>query len=81
MTAVRDRQAPTERDLQVLAVVKRHYAAQGCAPTRAEIAAELKFSRPTAEGHLQALAQHGLLVLRTEWRGIYLTRKAKDTKC
>lgn len=75
MSAVRVRVAPTERDLQVLAMVRRHYRLHGKAPTRAEIAAALGFSRPTAEGHLQALQQHKLVVLRTCWRGIFLTAK------
>lgn len=76
MSSVRSRNTPTPRDLQVLAVVRRHYRRHGHAPTRAEIAAELGFSRPTAEGHLQALQQCKLVVLRTEWRGIFLTAKA-----
>lgn len=76
MTAIRTRTEPTKRDLQVLQLVRSHYRRHGCAPTRAEIGAALSISRPTAEGHLQALAQSGLLVLRKEWRGVYLTKKA-----
>lgn len=77
MSAVRSRVAPTKRDKQVLAVVKRHYKRFGCAPTRAEIGNALGFSRPTAEGHLQALAQHGLVTLRTCWRGIFVTKRGE----
>lgn len=73
MTAVRARAQPSPRDLEVLDYVRRHYKRHDCAPTRAEIAAELGMSRPTAEGHLQALAQHKLVRLRTCWRGIFLT--------
>jgi Mn-dependent DtxR family transcriptional regulator len=75
MSAVRERVEPTARDMQVLAYVQKHQKRYSCAPTRAEIAAELKISRPTAEGHLQALQQHGYLTLRTCWRGIFLTAK------
>lgn len=75
MTAVRQRVAPTQRDLEVLACVRRHIQAYGHAPTRGEIARELGFSRPTAEGHLQALQQHKLVRLRTAWRGIDVTAR------
>ena len=73
MSATRQRTTPTKRDLEVLAYVRKHYSRWDCGPTRAEIAAEFGFSRPTAEGHLQALAQHGMVTLRTCWRGVFLT--------
>lgn len=76
MTAIRTRTAVTQRDLEVLRFVRQYREQHGHAPTRAEIAERLGFSRPTAEGHLQALKQLGYVVLRTEWRGIYPTRKA-----
>jgi len=76
VTSARTRTEPTKRDLQVLQLVRRHYRRHGCAPTRAEIGSALGISRPTADGHLQALAQSGLVVLRKEWRGVYLTKKA-----
>ncbi len=66
------RRQPTKREHDVLRYVKAHYRAYECAPTRAEIAAELGISRPTAEQHLQGLRQCGLLKLRTQWRGIFL---------
>lgn len=75
--AQRTRTVPTLRDLQVLAYVREHYARHDCAPTRAEIAQYFSFSRPTAEGHLQALAQCGYVTLRTCWRGVLLTPKGR----
>ena len=66
------RRRPTARDLEVLRYVRSHYRTYQCAPTRAEIAAELGISRPTAEQHLQALESCRLVRLRTQWRGIYL---------
>lgn len=62
----------TPRQKQVLSSVKRHLRAYRCAPTRAEIAAELGVSRPTVEQHLQALKAEGQLVLTKQWRGIFL---------
>lgn len=76
MAAVRQRTAITQRDLDVLRFVRQHIERHDCAPTRREIGEALAMSRPTAEGHLQALAQHKLVRLRTEWRGISITRKA-----
>lgn len=63
----------TPRQQDVLRAVKRHLRAYRCAPTRAELGRELGVSRPTVEQHLQALRGQGALVLRREWRGIYLT--------
>lgn len=73
MSAVRLRAAPTPRDLAVLAFVRAQVVALEPPPTRAEIARRFSFSRPPAEGHLQALAQHGLLLLERRWRGIVVT--------
>ncbi len=75
--ASRTRTAPTPRDLEVLAYVRQHYSRHDCAPTRAEIATRFGISRPTAEGHLQALRQCGLVTLRTCWRGVFLTARAQ----
>jgi repressor LexA len=78
VTATRPRSAPTARDLEVLGYVRAHIARHDCAPTRAEIAEVFGFSRPTAEGHLQALAQHRLVRLHTRWRGIEATRRGAE---
>lgn len=77
MSATRHRVEPSPRDLEVLKFVRSYSRKHGHAPTRAEIAAKMGFSRPTAEGHLQALQQHKLVVLRTEWRGIFLTARGE----
>ena len=77
MSATRPRQAPSPRDLEVLAFVRNHLQAFECAPTRGEIGTRFGFSRPTAEGHLQALRQHGLVRLHTRWRGIVVTAKGR----
>lgn len=60
----------------MLNVVRTHIRVYGQAPTRAEIGARLGMSRPTAEQHLQGLAAKGHLVLRKQWRGIFLAASA-----
>lgn len=81
MTArARYRTTPTVRDLEVLAFVLRHLGTWGCAPTRVEIGVALGISAPTAQGHLQALQQCGLVELQSRWRGIEITRKGRTTQ-
>lgn len=62
----------TARQTDVLNFVRKHFKSYHCAPTRKEIGEALGMSRPTAELHLQALRDAGLIVLRTQWRGIFL---------
>ncbi len=77
MPATRHRLTPSPLDLEALDFVRRYLHAFEAAPTRAEIAAKMGISRPTAEGHLQALRQHGLVRLHTRWRGIQVTARGK----
>jgi repressor LexA len=54
----------TQRQQQILALIRRHLSESGFPPTRAEIAAELGFrSVNAAEDHLQALAKKGVIEL------------------
>lgn len=54
----------TNRQQQVLALIRRAVETTGAPPTRAEIAAELGFrSANAAEEHLQALARKGVITL------------------
>ncbi|MBB1161069.1 transcriptional repressor LexA [Aquariibacter albus] len=54
----------TNRQQQVLALIRRAIETTGAPPTRAEIAAELGFrSANAAEEHLQALARKGVITL------------------
>lgn len=54
----------TARQAQVLEFIRRHAAARGAPPTRAEILEEFDFSSPNAaEDHLRALARKGALEL------------------
>ena len=71
----------TERQLQVLGLVKSAIANTGAPPTRAEIAAELGFkSANAAEEHLQALARKGVIDLVSGTsRGIRLNPDALRT--
>ncbi len=64
----------TPRQLEILALIKRHLATSGFPPTRAEIAAELGFrSANAAEEHLKALARKGVIELTSgASRGIRL---------
>lgn len=62
----------TPRQQEVYRYVKAYMHTHSVAPTRKEIGDALDISRPTAELHLQALRDAGLLVLRTQWRGIFL---------
>ena len=65
----------TPREGEVLAYIKAHVKRYECAPTRLEIGQELGMSRPTAELHLQRIRDKGYIVLRTQWRGIFLKAK------
>lgn len=80
MSTARTNPAPTARQADVLRFVRSHIRTHGMAPTRAEIGGLLGISRPTAEQHLQALAAKGHLVLRKQWRGIYLAASALRTQ-
>ena len=52
----------TDRQAQVLDLIKTHMAACGYPPTRADIAKELGFKSPNAaEEHLKALARKGVI--------------------
>ena len=64
----------TERQRQLLELIRRHIRATGVPPTRAEIAAALGFrSANAAEDHLRALARRGVIELtRGRSRGIRL---------
>ena len=64
----------TPRQLEILALIRRHLATTGFPPTRAEIAAELGFrSANAAEEHLKALARKGVIELTSgASRGIRL---------
>ncbi len=54
----------TDRQTEILALIRRRLAASGLPPTRAEIAAELGFRSPNAaEEHLRALARKGAIEL------------------
>jgi SOS-response transcriptional repressor LexA len=61
-----------KREADVLRFVKWHIKSCGYPPTRIEIGDALGFSGPTAQYHLEALQEHKLLTLRTQWRGIFL---------
>lgn len=63
---------PTEGNLQVLEFVRRRVFSAGRPPTRAEIADEFGFSRPTAEYHLKSLERCRLVRLCRAHRGIFL---------
>ena len=64
----------TQRQEQVLAVVRRHIDTTGYPPTRADIASELGFkSANAAEEHLKALARKGAIeIVAGASRGIRL---------
>lgn len=66
------RDGMTAREREVLAFVRSFRRSHQCGPTRAEIGEHFGFSRPTAEQHLQALQRAGVVVLRKQWRGIFL---------
>lgn len=54
----------TDRQQQILTLIRAHLAATGMPPTRAEIAKALGFRSATAaEDHLQALARKGAIAL------------------
>ncbi len=54
----------TDRQTEILALIRRRLAESGLPPTRAEIAAELGFRSPNAaEEHLRALARKGAIEL------------------
>lgn len=67
----------TDRESDVLQVVRKHISKHGVAPTRREIGLALNLSAPSAERILQGLEQKGQLRLRTQWRGIFLTRRGE----
>jgi len=64
----------TDRQRQILDLIRRHIRATGVPPTRAEIARALGFrSANAAEDHLRALARRGVIELtRGRSRGIRL---------
>ncbi len=64
----------TQRQEEVLAVIRRHIADSGYPPTRADIAKELGFkSANAAEEHLKALARKGAIeIIAGASRGIRL---------
>ncbi|MGD2056660.1 MAG: transcriptional repressor LexA [Gammaproteobacteria bacterium] len=68
------RQPLTARQSEVLELVRNHLAAQGCPPTRAEIAVALGFRSPNAaEDHLRALERKGYVdIVAGSSRGIRL---------
>ena len=70
----------TERQSQVLALVRRHIDDTGYPPTRADIARELGFkSANAAEEHLKALARKGVIeMIPGTSRGIRLVLDAAD---
>jgi repressor LexA len=54
----------TDRQNEILALIRRRLAESGAPPTRAEIATELGFRSPNAaEEHLKALARKGVIEL------------------
>jgi len=54
----------TDRQTEILELIRRHLAESGLPPTRAEIARELGFRSPNAaEEHLKALARKGVIEL------------------
>lgn len=67
----------TQRQSEVLQVIRNHIEATGAPPTRAEIAKKLGFrSVNAAEDHLKALARKGAIVLSPGTsRGIQLSEK------
>jgi repressor LexA len=68
----------TQRQAQILNIIHRSLQQTGFPPTRAEIAAELKFkSVNAAEEHLQALAKKGVIeIVPGISRGIKLVKKS-----
>lgn len=64
----------TERQAEILELIRSHLAEDGCPPTRAEIAATLGFrSANAAEDHLRALERKGYIELvPSSSRGIRL---------
>ena len=72
--------ALTQRQAEVLELVKQHIKNTGMPPTRAEIAKELGFRSPNAaEEHLKALARKGHIeILAGTSRGIRLLVNAED---
>ncbi|WP_440996947.1 transcriptional repressor LexA [Arhodomonas sp. SL1] len=71
---------PTERQRQILELIRRHVAETGYPPTRGEIARAFGFrSANAAEQHLRALAAKGLIELRRgASRGIRLPAAEDD---
>ena len=67
----------TQRQTEVLQVIRQHIESTGAPPTRAEIAKQLGFkSVNAAEDHLKALARKGAILLSPGTsRGIQLTEK------
>ncbi|MDX2321320.1 MAG: transcriptional repressor LexA [Moritella sp.] len=72
--------ALTQRQAEVLELVKQHIKNTGMPPTRAEIAKELGFRSPNAaEEHLKALARKGHIeILAGTSRGIRLLVDAEE---
>jgi repressor LexA len=70
----------TERQQQILDLIREAVASTGFPPTRAEIAQKLGFrSANAAEDHLRALARKGVIELTAgASRGIRLTESAAD---
>jgi len=72
----------TDRQRQILELIRRHIRVTGVPPTRAEIARALGFrSANAAEDHLRALDRHGVIELtRGRSRGIRLIAEGVDAR-
>ena len=70
----------TERQAEILEMIRRRIAETGAPPTRLEIAAAFGFSSPNAaESHLKALARKGAILLdEGRARGIRLPAVARN---
>ncbi|MFZ9466563.1 MAG: repressor LexA, partial [Burkholderiaceae bacterium] len=68
----------TNRQLEILELIRRHIAQTGFPPTRAEIAKALGFRSPNAaEEHLKAMARKGVLeIVSGASRGIRINDSA-----
>src|SRR5205085_11273114 len=82
LTVERTKGAPmsdlTERQAEILDLIRRRIVETGAPPTRLEIAAAFGFSSPNAaESHLKALARKGAILLdEGRARGIRLNKAA-----
>ena len=67
----------TDRQSQVLDIIRRHVKRRGVPPSRTELASEMSLAHPSAvDGHLNALAKKGWVeLIPTVERGIRLLRE------